>query len=36
MMGTNKKMGLEEKKRLMKQHDQERDIFENANLGGYE
>lgn len=36
MMGTNKKMNLEEKKRLMREHDKERDLFEFANLGGYE
>jgi len=28
-------MGIEEKKKLMKEHDKEWDAFENANLGGY-
>lgn len=36
MMGTNKKMTLEEKKKLMKLHDKEREVYENQNLGGYE
>lgn len=36
MMGTNKKMSLEEKKKLMKEHDKEWELFENANLGGYD
>lgn len=35
-MGTNKKMTLEEKKKLMKLHDKEREVYENQNLGGYE
>lgn len=29
MMGTNKKMTLEEKKKLMKMHDKEWDVYEN-------
>lgn len=29
MMGTNKKMTLEEKKKLMKLHDKEREVYEN-------
>ena len=36
MMGTHKKMTLEEKKKLMKLHDKEREVYENQNLGGYE
>ncbi len=36
MMGTNKKMSVENKKTLMHQHDKERDVFEAQNLGGYE
>ena len=30
-MGTNKKMTLEEKKKLMKLHDKEREVYENSN-----
>lgn len=35
-MGTNKKMSLEEKKKLMKEFDKERTVYEAEHLGGYE